>query len=81
MNRGAWLYRTHYNSPCLVIEEQRGHTVCCMWLPGGDAVVRVPASRLKSLESAGVSSPDPIAYITVVAWVADALTQVEDGHE
>jgi superfamily II DNA or RNA helicase len=38
-------------------------------------VVRIPASRLKSLESAGTGSPDNIAYIAAAARVADALTQ------
>jgi len=38
-------------------------------------VVRIPASRLKSLESAGTGSPDDIAYVAAAARVADALTQ------
>jgi len=38
-------------------------------------VVRIPASRLKSLESAGTGSPEDIAYIAAAARVADALTQ------
>ena len=38
-------------------------------------MVRIPASRLKSLESAGTGSPDEIAYVAAAARVADALTQ------
>lgn len=38
-------------------------------------MVLIPASRLRSLESAGTGSPDDIAYITAAARVADALTQ------
>ena len=38
-------------------------------------MVRIPASRLKPLESTGASSPDHIAYIASAARVADALTQ------
>ncbi|MGD0043743.1 MAG: DEAD/DEAH box helicase, partial [Isosphaeraceae bacterium] len=46
-----------------------------VWLPGRDSVVRIPASRLKSLESSGAGSPDDIAYVAAAARVADALTQ------
>ncbi|HAF50683.1 MAG TPA: helicase, partial [Synergistaceae bacterium] len=62
---------------CQVIEAQTlwGETTCRVWLPGRDSVVRIPASRLKSLESAGTGSPDDIAYIAAAARVADALTQ------
>ena len=40
-----------------------------------DSVVRIPAFRLKSLESAGTSSPDHIAYVAAAARVADVLTR------
>ncbi|HBP90840.1 MAG TPA: helicase [Nitrospiraceae bacterium] len=52
-----------------------GETTCRVWLPGRDAVVRIPASRLQSLESAGNGSPDNIAYVAAAARVSDALTQ------
>jgi superfamily II DNA or RNA helicase len=38
-------------------------------------VIRITASRLKSIEDVGAGSPDSIAYITAAARVADALTQ------
>lgn len=39
-----WQYSTVHNSACKVIEEQTlwGQTVCRVWLPNQDAVVRVP---------------------------------------
>ena len=39
-----WQYNTIHNSACKVIEEQTlwGQTVCRVWLPNQDAVVRVP---------------------------------------
>jgi len=72
-----WQYSTVHNDFCQVIETQTlwGETTCRVWLPGRDSVVRIPASKLKSLESAGTGSPDNIAYIAAAARVADALTQ------
>ena len=72
-----WFYSLDHQCPCQVIEAQTlwGETTCRVWLPGRDSVVRIPASRLKPLESAGTGSPDDIAYVAAAARVADALTQ------
>ena len=72
-----WYFSPHHGQLCQVIEAQTlwGETMCRIWLPGRDSVVRIPASRLKPLESAGAGSPDNIAYIAAAARVADALTQ------
>jgi len=77
MRVGAWYYSPDHGQLCQVIEAQTlwGETTCRVWLPGRDSVVRIPASKLKSLESAGTGSPDNIAYIAAAARVADALTQ------
>mgnify|MGYP001269892259 CR=1 FL=1 len=77
MSGGAWYYSPDHGQLCQVIEAQTlwGETTCRVWLPGRDSVVRIPASRLKPLESAGTGSPDDIAYIAAAARVADALTQ------
>jgi len=74
---GGWYYSLDHGQLCQVIETQTlwGETTCRVWLPGRDTVVRIPASRLKPLESAGTSSPDDIAYVAAAARVADALTQ------
>ena len=73
----SWYYSPDHGQLCQVIEAQTlwGETTCRVWLPGRNSVVRIPASRLKSLESAGTGSPDNIAYIAAAARVADALTQ------
>jgi len=73
----SWMYSVDHGQLCQVIEAQTlwGETTCRVWLPGRDSVVRIPASRLKPLESAGTGSPDDIAYIAAAARVADALTQ------
>ena len=75
--QGTWYYSPDHGQLCQVIEAQTlwGETTCRVWLPGRDSVVRIPASRLKSLESAGTGSPDDIAYVAAAARVADALTQ------
>lgn len=75
--QGAWYYSPDHGQLCQVIETQTlwGETICRVWLPGRDAVVRIPASRLLPLENAGGGSPDSIAYITVAARVAEVLTQ------
>ncbi|ADJ27042.1 DEAD/DEAH box helicase [Nitrosococcus watsonii] len=82
-----WQYSTVHNSACKVIEEQTlwGQTVCRVWLPNQDAVVRVPRSALRPL-SADLQ-PDietgRIAYVAAAAKVAEVLegsTSATDGH-
>jgi len=48
-----WCFSPDHGQLCQVIEAQTlwGETTCRVWLPGSDTVVRIPASRLKSLES------------------------------
>jgi hypothetical protein len=77
IDANSWYYSTDHGQVCQVIEAQTlwGETTCRVWLPGRDSVVRIPASRLKSVEDVGAGSPDSIAYITAAARVADALTQ------
>lgn len=72
-----WYYSEDYGQLCQVIEVQNlwGETICRVWLPGTDSVVRISASRLKTLESAGNGSPEDIVYVAAAARVADALTQ------
>jgi len=77
IDANSWHYSPDHGQLCQVIEVQTlwGETTCRVWLPGRDSVVRIPASRLKPLGSAGTGSPDDIAYIAAAARVADALTQ------
>jgi len=83
----VWQYSTVHNSTCKVIEEQTlwGQTVCSVWLPNQDAVVRVPRSALRPLNA----DLDPkieagrIAYVAAAAKVAEVLegsTSATDGH-
>lgn len=82
-----WQYSTLHNSDCKVIEEQTlwGQTVCRVWLPNQDAVVRVPRSALRPL-SADLQpeiEAGRIAYVAAAAKVAEVLegsTSATDGH-
>jgi superfamily II DNA or RNA helicase len=83
----VWQYSTVHNSACKVIEEQTlwGQTVCRVWLPNQDAVVRVPRSALRPL-SADLQpeiEAGRIAYVAAAAKVAEVLegsTSATDGH-
>lgn len=72
-----WYFSPDHGLPCQIIEAQTlwGEMNCRVWFPGNDSVVRIPASRLKPLDSSTSGSSDGIAYIAAAARVADALTQ------
>jgi len=82
-----WQYSTIHKSACKVIEEQTlwRQTVCRVWLPNQDAVVRVPRSALLPL-SADLQpeiEAGRIAYVAAAAKVAEVLedsTSATDGH-
>lgn len=77
IDANSWYYITDHSELCQVIETQTlwGETICRVWLPNRDTVIRIPASRLRSLEIVGSGCPDNISYIAAAARVADALTQ------
>ncbi|MBM9518328.1 DEAD/DEAH box helicase family protein [Desulforhopalus vacuolatus] len=81
-----WQYSTLHKSACKVVDEQTlwGQTVCRVWLPNQDAVVRVPQSDLTSLSTHHSSlTTHYIAYISAAAKVAEVLegsSGASDGH-
>jgi superfamily II DNA or RNA helicase len=82
-----WQYSTVHNSACKVIEEQTlwGQTVCRVWLPNQDAVVRMPRSALRPLNADLQPEIEAgrIAYVAAAAKVAEVLegsTSTTDGH-
>lgn len=82
-----WQYSTVHNSACKVIEEQTlwGQTVCRVWLPNQDAVVRVPSSALRPLSADLQPEIEAwrIAYVAAAAKVAEVLegsTSATEGH-
>jgi len=82
-----WQYSTIHKSACKVIEEQTlwGQTVCSVWLPNQDAVVRVPRSALQALNAdlQPEIEAERIAYVAAAAKVAEVLegsTSATEGH-
>lgn len=87
MKINTWQYSIVHNSACKVIEEQTfwGQTVCRVWLPNLDAVVRVPRTALRPLNADLQLEIEAghIAYVAAAAKVAEVLegsTNASDGH-
>ncbi|MEZ4711656.1 MAG: hypothetical protein R3A44_30960 [Caldilineaceae bacterium] len=80
-----WHYSSLHNAACQIIEEQTlwGQTVCRIWLPNQDAVVRVPRSALRPLNSAlnPTLEAHRIGYVAAAAKVAEVLEQNNDPAE
>jgi len=81
-----WQYLTTHNCPCKVIEEETlwGKTICRVWLPEQDAVVKVLKSALQPLDSEVQSDAEihRIGYIAAASKVAEILersSSVSDG--
>lgn len=76
-NQDDWRYSFDHKELCRVIETQTlwGETVCRVWMPSKNAVVRISASRLKPLCEIAINNKHQIAYLASAARVADALTQ------
>ncbi|WP_323721301.1 DEAD/DEAH box helicase [Acetomicrobium sp.] len=77
INHTEWYYNLDHNDLCRVIETQTlwGETVCRVWMPSKNAVVRVSASRLKPLSEIKIGNKYQIAYLASAARIADSLTQ------
>ncbi|MFA5636769.1 MAG: hypothetical protein WC977_12805, partial [Anaerovoracaceae bacterium] len=82
-----WKYSTIHKSACKVVDEQTlwGQTVCRVWLPNQDAVVRVPQSDLQPLSNDlhPKTESHRVGYISAAAKVAEVLegsSSASDGH-
>jgi len=75
--RDQWQYSTIHNCACKVIEEQIlwGQTICRVWLPNQDAVVRVSRSALRPLNADLHPEIEAhrIGYVAAAAKVAEVL--------
>ncbi|KZK74366.1 MAG: helicase [Pelodictyon luteolum] len=80
-----WQYSAVHNSACKVIEEQTlwGQTMCRVWLPNQDAVVRVHRSALRPLcaDLEPEIEAGRIAYVAAAAKVAEVLEGFSNGIE
>jgi superfamily II DNA or RNA helicase len=72
-----WQYSTIHNCICKVIEEQTlwEQTICRVWLPASDAIVKIPGSALIPINEKIDSTKERyrISYIATAAKVADLL--------
>lgn len=82
-----WQYSTLHNSACKIIDEQTlwGQTVCRVWLPNQDAIVRIPRSALRPLDTdlQPEIEMQRITYVAAAAKVAEVLegsANDPDGH-
>ena len=77
INNTEWYYNSDHNGLCRVIETQTlwGETICRVWMPNKNAVVRISASQLKPLSEITIDNKHRIAYLAFAAKVVDALTQ------
>ncbi|BCV22764.1 DEAD/DEAH box helicase [Moorella sp. Hama-1] len=78
MNPGEWVWLQDKSEAGKIIEVQTvwGDSICRVWLPSRDAVVRVRADQLKPLDSSGAMfGPHHVAYIAAAARVADAMAR------
>jgi hypothetical protein len=72
-----WYYSPDHRQLCQIVDIQKlwGETICRVWLPEQDSVVRLSASRLKAIEEVDLTTPDSVAYVAATARVMDALAQ------
>jgi hypothetical protein len=72
-----WYYSHDHRQLCQIVETQTlwGETICRVWLPEQNTVVRLSASRLKAIEETDLTTPDSVVYVATAARVMDALTQ------
>src|SRR5690606_12290955 len=72
-----WAWSPDHGQFCRIIETETlwGETICRVWLPGKDVVVRLPAGRLRSASEASAGTVDGIVYVAAAARAADTLTQ------
>lgn len=75
---GEWRWSEEHRSICRIMESDSlwGETICRVWMPGQNIVVRVRAESPRSLAKAESTSPDGIAYVAAVALVANAMSRL-----
>jgi superfamily II DNA or RNA helicase len=71
-----WFFSVIHDQPCKVIESLTlwGVTICRVWLPLQDAVVRLRCEYLTPLDESPPTNTDSIAYVTAAARINEALT-------
>ena len=77
MSNSVWQFSALHNSTCKVIEKQTlwGQSICRIWLPGSESVVRVPEETLRDFSHVLQPEIDAhrITYLAAAAKVAEIL--------
>ena len=75
MTSEAWAFSPDHSEPCRVLEREGlwGEETVLVWLPGRQATVRVPASRVVPLEQADRWTMACVTFTAAAARIADAL--------
>ena len=85
MELTTWQYSTTHNSPCKVLDRQTlwDQTICRIWLPDSDSVVKVPCDSLQPLKIEIDTEKDlnRILYISSAAKIAQAVENNSDRNE
>ena len=73
---GDWASSIDHQQVCRVVETQTlwGDTLCRVWIPAKDAVVRVRSNRLQSVGGSAQGSSVWLSYVVAAARVSDTLT-------
>lgn len=74
--QGSWGWHLESRQACRIIDLHHlwGGSVCRVWLPDQDAIVRVPADQLIPLEQAPGMGQEQVSFIATAARIADTLT-------
>ena len=79
-----WFYSSSYGSPCKVIDKTTlwGQTICRVWLPNSDSVVRVPKADFKpfSIDVNPEKESHRLRYMASAAKINDVLGRCDDSH-
>jgi len=84
MEDRSWYFIEYYKSICKLIDIQTlwDQTICRIWLPNRDAIVRVAQSDLHPLESEQVPDHEEykISYLATAAKVAELLENTAEDN-
>jgi SNF2 family DNA or RNA helicase len=74
---GKWLWSIEHRQPCKVIETSSlwDDIACHVWFPATNSVVRIPADRLESIDTADANHPSRIRYVLYAAKIANLLSE------
>ncbi|MCK9221198.1 MAG: DEAD/DEAH box helicase [Limnochordia bacterium] len=73
---GSWIFSTEHRQWCQVIDTQKlwGNTSYRVWLPEQDAVLRINAEDVRTMDELDLPSADQLTYVAAAAKIADSLT-------